>query len=60
MVSFNGQTDQQCPVSTGIPQGLPASPILFLLYLQPLFDALNTTHPDVWCPSYMDDIGVVI
>jgi hypothetical protein len=58
-LSCNGQTDQQCPVSTSIPQGPPASPVLFLLYLRPLFDALNTTHPDVWCPSYMDDVALV-
>jgi hypothetical protein len=33
VLSFDGQTDQQCPVTTGIPQGSPASPVLFLLYL---------------------------
>jgi ribonuclease HI len=58
-LSFDGRTNQQCPVSTGIPQGSPASPVLFLLYLRPLFDTLNTLHPDIWSPSYIDDVALV-
>jgi hypothetical protein len=59
-LSFDGYTDIQCPINTGIPQGLPASPILFLLYLCPLFDALKTAHPTLWAPSYINDITLVI
>jgi hypothetical protein len=44
-LSFDGRTDQQRPITTGIPQGSPASPILFLLYLHPLFDTLRDSHP---------------
>jgi hypothetical protein len=40
-LSFDGQTDIQCPIQTGIPQGSPTSPILFLIYLRPLFDTLQ-------------------
>jgi hypothetical protein len=43
----------------GIPQGSPASPILFLLYLHPLFDALQSAHPILWAPSYIDDVALV-
>jgi hypothetical protein len=43
-LSFDGRTDIQWPVATGIPQGSPASPILFLLYLRPLFDSLQLHH----------------
>jgi hypothetical protein len=32
---------------------------LFLLYLWPLFDALQSTHPTLWAPSYIDDIALV-
>jgi hypothetical protein len=58
-LSFDGQTDRQRPISTGIHQGSPASPILFLLYLRPLFDTLNTIHPNIWTPSYIDDVALV-
>jgi hypothetical protein len=59
-LSFHSQTDQQCPTTTGIPQGSPALPILFLLYLWPLFDALNCTHPTIWSPSYVDDVAIIV
>jgi hypothetical protein len=59
-LSFNGQTNHQCPVSTGIPQGSLVSPILFLLYLCPLFNTLNTIHPNIWSPSYIDNVALVV
>jgi hypothetical protein len=43
----------------GILQGLLASPILFLLYLCPLFNILKTAHPTLWVPSYIDNIALV-
>jgi hypothetical protein len=58
-LSFNGRTDIQWPVATGIPQGSPASPILFLLYLRPLFNSLQLHHANIWSPSYIDDIALV-
>jgi hypothetical protein len=57
---FDGQTDQQCPITTVIPQGSQASPILLLLYLHPLFDTLRDSHPGLWCPSYIDDVALVV
>jgi hypothetical protein len=59
-LSFDGRTDQQLPITTGIPQGSPASPILFLLYLHPLFDTLCDSHLGLWCPSYIDDLALVV
>jgi hypothetical protein len=56
---FDGHTNIQHPINMGIPQGLLASPILFLLYFCPLFDALKTAHPTLWAPSYIDDIALV-
>jgi hypothetical protein len=53
-LSFDGQTDSQRPITTGIPQGSPVSPIL-----RPLFDTLQTTHPTIWTPSYIDDVALV-
>ena len=40
-LAFDGQIESQKPVETGIPQGSPTSPILFLLYLAPLFKLLD-------------------
>ena len=57
-LTFDGQREPQSPVQTGIPQGSPISPILFLFYIRPLFDELNKHHPDAWVPSYMDDVCI--
>jgi hypothetical protein len=46
-------------MATSIPQGSPASPILFLLYRHPLFDSLQLHHPNIWSPSYIDDVTLV-
>lgn len=48
------------PIRTGIPPGSPVTPILFLLYLAPLFDVLENNYPDTTCPSYSDDVGVLL
>jgi hypothetical protein len=58
-LSFDGHTDIQRPIKTGIPEGSPVSPILFLIYLRPLFDTLTTAHPSIWSPSYIDDIALI-
>jgi ribonuclease HI len=59
-LAFDGQKEPQKPIQTGIPQGSPTSPILFLLYLRPLFDTLNHQLPSVWTPSYIDDVALVV
>jgi hypothetical protein len=55
-LSFDKDKEPMTPIRTGIPQGLPASPIIFLLYLTPVFTLLWQTHQNITCPSYIDDI----
>src|SRR5690349_17351074 len=58
-MAFDGQMEGLEAVETGIPQGSPVSPILFLVYLKPLFDKLEKDHPNLQFPSYIDDVAVV-
>jgi hypothetical protein len=50
-LAFDDEREELQPVQTGIPQGSPISPILFLFYLKPLFDKLECKHPSINCPS---------
>ena len=59
-LAFDGNREPLLPVQTGIPQGSPISPILFLIYLRPLFDELNARYPFAQCPSYIDDVAIVV
>lgn len=52
-LSFNNQTEASSPVNTGIPQGSPVSPILFLIYISSLFRSKNIQP---W--SFADDISL--
>lgn len=53
-LSFNNHSESPQPISTGIPQGSPISPILFLIYIRNLFK-----DTDVTVLSYIDDIALV-
>ena len=54
-LSFDGQKEQFCQVETGIPQGSPVSPILFLIYIRNLFQSHS-----VKILSYVDDISLTV
>ena len=53
-LQFDGNIEQFSRVDTGIPQGSPISPILFLIYIRDLFPSLATR-----VFSYIDDIALV-
>ncbi|EDN91104.1 hypothetical protein SS1G_00507 [Sclerotinia sclerotiorum 1980 UF-70] len=53
-LSFNNQIESFKPISTGIPQGSPISPILFLIYIRDLF-----LSNSIKFLSYIDDIALI-
>src|SRR6185295_2855011 len=59
VLSFDNERDDMKPIDTGIPQGSPISPILFLLYLRPLFDNVKRQYSSTLCLSYIDDISIL-
>lgn len=50
-IRFKDITTAERPLSCGLPQGSPASPVLFMLYLEPLFKLDNQKQAF----SYADD-----
>ena len=53
-LSFDGQIEEFQAIETGILQGSPILPILFLIYIQDIFDPLVGVDP----LSYIDDIAL--
>lgn len=54
-LSFDGKTEEFETVDTGIPQGSPVSPILFLIYIRDLFQSKGGLYI-----SYIDDISITV
>jgi hypothetical protein len=52
---FDNQLEQFSTIDTGIPQGSPISPILFLIYIRDLAAKLA---PSIKIVSYMDDMSL--
>ena len=55
-LSFDGQTEEFSRIDTGIPQGSPISPILFLIYIRDLFPSIAAAK----VISYIDDILLIV
>lgn len=57
-ISFDGYKSSPYTVSTGIPQGSPLSPILYLFYNADLVEICNL-EPNTKGLGYVDDIGIL-
>ena len=57
-LSFDGHRSTSYATNTGIPQGSPLSPILYLFYNADLIEACNT-EPNTKALGYVDDVGIV-
>ncbi len=60
VLAFDGERDNSQSVNSGIPQGSPISPILFLIYIRFLFDRIKRKHQNVKLPSYIDDVALIV
>ena len=60
VLAFDGERDNSQSVNSGIPQGSPISPILFLIYIRFLFDRIKRKHQHVKLPSYIDDVALIV
>jgi hypothetical protein len=56
-VVLDGEVGQAHQVDTGIPQGSPAAPILFVTYLSGIFEEVERAVPSVKGLSFADDIA---
>jgi ribonuclease HI len=57
-IAVDAFMSREYAISTGIPQGSPLSPILYLFYNADLIDECNR-EPDTMSTGYIDDVGVL-
>ena len=58
-LAFDGQESPAFSVMTGIPQGSPLSPILFLFYNAELLERCANPRSGVGCLGFVDDITLI-
>ena len=56
-IVIDGHIHQEKRAETGIPQGSPVSPILFLIYISGVFEAIKKPVPEIMLLSFMDDLS---
>ncbi len=56
---INRHDNPEREIKTGIPQGSPVSPILFLIYISGVFNKVSEISPWVTSLSFVDDLGFI-
>ena len=60
IMSVDGQDGEEMGVTTGLPQGSPASPVLFALYIAEIHQAVESQVEDCRGISFVDDITWIV
>lgn len=55
---LDGSIDEQSSINTGVPQRLPSSPLLFLIYTTSLYRKIRKTCAKV--AGFIDDIAIYV
>ena len=58
--AFDNKKNDMKAIETGISQGSPVSPILFLIYLRPLFNKIKKQYASTLLLSYIDDVSILV
>lgn len=56
---FDGEESELIPIEAGVPQGSPLSPILFILYIATLYEAIEAAHPGIGIIGFADDTNLL-
>ncbi len=56
---IDGHNNPENAIETEIPQGSPASPILFLIYNSGAFEQVEKELPEIMSLSFVDDLGFI-
>ena len=60
MLVIDGRAGKTHDIQAGLPQGSPASPVLFILSISAMFPYLTEKHPDVESISFVDDMDFAL
>lgn len=60
MLVIDGRTGDTHDIQAGLPQGSPASPVLFVFSISAIFSWLEERHISMQAISFIDDMGLVL